>query len=142
MRAHYNAVSQASLPRQTVVTNSTSGFNRIPLVLISVALSVSASAQQPPGRPDTQVLEQLVTEVRQLRLALERTSSVNSRLQVTLQRIQLQQNQVNRIASQLESLRNDIMRSEAEQGQAASNLADLESRIEQEQNPNTQKTSR
>lgn len=104
-------------------------------------LSASVSAQQPtPGPPDTQILQQLVAEVRQLRLALERTNSVNSRLQITLQRIQLQQNQINRISSQLESVRSEILRSEAEQGQASSNLADLESRIEQEQNPNTQKT--
>jgi septal ring factor EnvC (AmiA/AmiB activator) len=71
---------------------------------------------------------------------LERTNSISSRLQITLQRIQLQQNQVNRISGQLESLRNEIVRSETEQGQTASNLTDLESRIEQEQNPNTQKT--
>jgi hypothetical protein len=60
-------------------------------------LSVSATAQQTPGASDTQILQQLVAEVRQLRLALERTNSVSSRLQITLHHIQVQQNQANRI---------------------------------------------
>src|SRR5690348_13180496 len=129
MRAIYNAVRQLSFRRRGV------------LILLSLLPNVPLSAQQAASVPaNTPVLEQLVTEVRQLRLALERTSVINSRLQITLQRIQLQQNQVNRITAQLETLRNDIVRSEADQSQAASNLTDLESRIEQEQNPNTQKT--
>jgi chromosome segregation ATPase len=139
MRAFHNAVKPASFPQENLITRSISGVSRSALVLILLMLSVSASAQQ-PGPSDTQILQQLVTEVRQLRLALERTNSVNSRLQITLQRIQLQQNQVNRISGQLESLRNEIVKSEAEQGQVSSNLTDLESRIEKEENPDTQKT--
>jgi chromosome segregation ATPase len=141
MRAFHSTVKQVPFPRENRVASSTLGMSRSALVLISLILSATVNAQQTtPQSPDTQILRQLVTEVRQLRLALERTNSLNSRLQITLQRIQLQQNQVNRIGGQLESLRNEIVRSEAEQGQATSNLTDLESRIEQEQNPNTQKT--
>lgn len=141
MRAFHNTVKSIPSSGENAITSSVSRTSRSALVLISLMLSASVSAQQPtPGPPDTQILQQLVAEVRQLRLALERTNSVNSRLQITLQRIQLQQNQINRISSQLESVRSEILRSEAEQGQASSNLADLESRIEQEQNPNTQKT--
>jgi len=140
MRAFKDAVKQVPFPPKTVITSSIPRVSRCALVLISLMLSVFATAQQPPGPSDTQILQQLVAEVRQLRLALERTNSVNSRLQITLQRIQVQQKQVNRISGQLESLHNGIVRSEAERGQASSNLADLESRIEQEQNPNTQKT--
>jgi chromosome segregation ATPase len=141
MRAFHNAVKQTSFPRKKLTTSSSSVVSRSALVLISLMLSASVNAQQTtPVPPDTQILQQLVTEVRQLRLALERTNSLSSRLQITLQRIQLQQNQVNRISGQLESLRNEIVRSDAEQGQASSNLTELEGRIEQEQNPNTQKT--
>ena len=141
MRAIYNAVNQLSFLRQMLSTRLFFGPCRGVLILLSFIPNAPLNAQQTASAPaDTRVLEQLVTEVRQLRLALERTSVINSRLQITLQRIQLQQNQVNRISAQLETLRNDIVRSETDQSQAASNLTDLESRIEQEQNPNTQKT--
>ncbi len=141
MRAIYNAVSQLSFLRQMLSTRSFFYLCRGVLILLSLLPNAPLSAQQAASVPaNTPVLEQLVTEVRQLRLALERTSAINSRLQITLQRIQLQQNQVNRISAQLETLRNDVVRSETDQSQAASNLTDLESRIEQEQNPNTQKT--
>jgi septal ring factor EnvC (AmiA/AmiB activator) len=139
MRAFHNTVKQVQFPPQNVITRSTAGVSRSALVLISLMLGISASAQQ-PGPSDAQILQQLVTELRQLRLAIERTNSVNSRLQITLQRIQFQQNQVNRVSGQLESIRNEITKSETEQSMASNNLADLESRIEQEQNPNTQKT--
>ncbi len=113
-------------------------YRAVPILLLLMPLSLNA--QQIMSVPaDPRVLEQLVNEVRQLRLAIERTNSISSRLQITLELIQLQQNQVNRISSQLESLRNQIVKSETDQSQASSNLTNLESRMEQEQNPNTQK---
>ena len=91
------------------------------------------------GRSEAQILEDLVTEVRQLRLALERTNSINSRLQITLQRVQLQQNQVTRISGQLESVHDAIGRLESEQTDLSNHMADVESRMEQEQNADRQK---
>jgi len=85
---------------------------------------------------ETRALQELVAEVRELRLAVERTNSISLRLQITLQRIQLQQNQVSRISGQLESLRNAMMKSQADEKQAAGNLTSIDSRIDQEQNPN------
>ncbi len=126
-----------------MTASSIAALSRSAVLLISLNLSAPAGAQQsqatPPADASGAVLQELVTEVRQLRLALERTNSVSARLQITLQRIQMQQNQVNRIAGQLESMRGEITRSEAEQAQISGNVEGLESRLEQEQNPNAQK---
>ena len=119
-------------------------LSRKAIFLMALVLNAPANAQQEATQPfsrasEVRVLQELVNEVKQLRLALVQTNAISSRLQITLQRIQLQQNQVNRISVQLESIRSQILRSEAEQGQASSNLANLESRLDQEQNPNSQK---
>ena len=110
--------------------------------VIVFLVNSSTHGQQTPtasGASEAQILQDLVTEVRQLRFALERTTSVNSRMQVTLQRIQLQQKQFSRVASQLESIRDGIRRLEAEQADMSNHTTDVESRIEQEQNPDKQK---
>jgi|SRR5579884_1498543 len=133
MRAIHDSVNH--LPSSRLLLDM---YRAVPILLLLMPLSLNA--QQIMSVPaDPRVLEQLVNEVRQLRLAIERTNSISSRLQITLELIQLQQNQVNRISSQLESLRNQIVKSETDQSQASSNLTNLESRMEQEQNPNTQK---
>lgn len=111
----------------------------INLVLIASVSGQASQAASPAGSSDTQILQELVSEVRQLRLALMRTSTISSRLQITLQRVQLQQNQVNAISDRLASVRNEIARLQTEQTQASGNLSDIDGRIEQEQNPNTQK---
>ncbi len=54
------------------------------LVPSSSATGQERTASVPVGCPDSQVLAELVAEVRQLRTALERTTSVSSRVQITL----------------------------------------------------------
>src|SRR3954470_727105 len=72
-------------------------------------------------------------------MALEKANSVNARLQITLLRIQLQQNQVNRISSDLESVRSAISRAETDEAQTSDELSGIENRLQQEQDPNRQK---
>ena len=143
MPAFQSPVKQNILRRNHWVIHPMWAMRQGVVPITMLVLSTCVYAQQPASpsgsAPDRQMLEQLVSEVRQLRLAIERTNSVSSRLQIILQRIQLQQNQVNRISGQLEVVRNQIATSEADQSQASSNLTAIESRIEQEQNPNTQK---
>lgn len=125
--------------------NRTSALGMAVLLLALLLPTKSAQDQEQKasaassGRSEAQILEDLVAEVRQVRLALERTTSINSRLQITLQRVQLQQNQVSRISSQLESLHDGIGRLESEQSDLSNHMADIESRIEQEQNADRQK---
>jgi chromosome segregation ATPase len=104
------------------------------------ATVVLAQQAAPPSRSsDSQVLQQLLDEVRQLRRTCERASAAGARLQIVLQRMQLEQNQLNRIDSKLESVRDDLMTAESQQAQSSSQLSDLENRLSQEQDPNRRK---
>ena len=58
-----------------------------------------------PPQEDRQVLRALLDEMRQLRLALQRANAVNHRLQITVERLRLQQGRVDSIARSLENVR-------------------------------------
>ncbi len=111
------------------------------ITILCLGATVTAAQQStaPYHASETQTLQELLSEVRQLRLALERASSMSFRLQITLQRLQWQQNQVNRVASELDSVRGSLGRAESEQAQLSAHLSDIETRLSQEQNPDRQK---
>ena len=120
------------------------GLNQI-LIACSLLLSLPAQAGQAAASSEAspaQPLQAISSELRQLRLAIERTNAVNARMQITLQRLQIQQGQVNRISTALESVHGEITRAEREQAQTSSHVSDLESRLEQEPDPARQKQMR
>jgi len=78
-------------------------------------------------------LQALLTEVRQLRLALERSAVVSPKIQMTLQRMQLQQDAVARASRELEDVRNQLSRFAAEREHMSAELAGTEARIAREQ---------
>ena len=57
---------------------------------------------------DSASLQALVTEIHQLRLAVERTGAATPKIQITMQRLQLQEQKVMRISDQLAELRKQI----------------------------------
>jgi chromosome segregation ATPase len=58
-----------------------------------------------PKADDSKVFRELLDEVRQLRMALQRAKTANHRLQVTLERIRLQQARVDSLTRSLENVR-------------------------------------
>jgi predicted nucleic acid-binding Zn-ribbon protein len=83
---------------------------------------------------DTTV-QALLAEVRQLRIALERSAILAPRIQVTLQRVQLQQDATTRASRDLETVRSQISNSVNQEQGLAAQLKDLETRMTQEQDP-------
>jgi tRNA C32,U32 (ribose-2'-O)-methylase TrmJ len=75
------------------------------------------------GSPDTQLLQALVSELRQIRLAMEHANAVSVRMQATLQRMQTEQSQVNRLSGELDSVHREVMRAETEQAQESAHLS-------------------
>jgi SMC interacting uncharacterized protein involved in chromosome segregation len=71
---------------------------------------VAQSPMNVPAAPDQDkhVLIELLQEMRQLRVALQRMQAVSQRTQVTLERIRLQQNRVDSISRTLENLRTHL----------------------------------
>lgn len=82
------------------------------LFVILVFVCAHASAQQPVKsavEPSSeQSLQELVTEVRQLRAALQRMNAAVYKGQVLLERLKFQQEQVTRISRELVQVREDV----------------------------------
>jgi predicted nucleic acid-binding Zn-ribbon protein len=77
----------------------------------TAAASVSGQTRTPPDPlrdDDRQVLRALLDEMRELRLALQRANVASYRLQVTLERIKLQQGRMDSFSRALESVRSRL----------------------------------
>src|SRR5689334_9864713 len=100
-------------------------------LLVMVAVFGATAAAQTTST-DAATIQALLAEVRQLRLALERSALLAPRMQLTMQRVQSQEQKVARISAQLESVRRQI----ADQGtapvRAAEEMALLDQRISAE----------
>src|SRR6266852_6791516 len=68
----------------------------------------SGTAPNAGGPRQDQVIQELLSEVRQLRIALQHISVNAYRGQVMVERLRLQQEQVNRLAQQLNAVRDAI----------------------------------
>ncbi|NOT61987.1 MAG: hypothetical protein HOP19_17365 [Acidobacteria bacterium] len=93
------------------------------------ALSVfgqASNANNKPVESDAQTVKALLDEVRQLRLVLQRNSVATYRAQVTLERLKLQQSQVNELTRELVELRNRIKELERNASAITGHLAEAE----------------
>jgi DNA integrity scanning protein DisA with diadenylate cyclase activity len=87
-------------------------------LLVLFAPRESQAQSAPPnagGSKQDQVIQELLGEVRQLRIALQHISVNAYRGQVMVERLRLQQEQVNRLTQELSSIRNQIRQAKGEQ---------------------------
>ena len=103
-------------------------------VVLTFVLFASASAQQPKRevvRPSSeQSLQELVTEVRQLRATLQRMNAAIYRGQVMLERVKLQQEQVNRLSRDLSDVREQVSEVRGQQSKMRETLRRMEAGVE------------
>src|SRR5260221_2154226 len=104
-------------------------------LLLACTLTPPSSAQS----PDSATLQALVTEIHQLRLAVERASATTPKIQITLQRLQLQEQRVTRISEQLADVRKQMAASSERKSFPSSFLQGLSTQIGQEQDANKKK---
>jgi hypothetical protein len=97
--------------------------------LIFAPLAVSQTAQS------SQTLESLLAEVRQLRLAIERSAILGPKMQLALQRMSMQDQKIARISSQLDNTRREIAARTDAQRRIADQIASHEQRIVAETDP-------
>jgi hypothetical protein len=102
-----------------------------------IVVTASLTYAQTPSDATTQAL---LAEVRQLRLAMERIASVTPKAQLTLQRLQLQQDHVSRVSRQLEELRDQIAKAAAEDGHMVGQLKAMEGHLAEEQDATKRKS--
>jgi len=104
------------------------------LCLAGLALSSLAFAQKPDS-PDSQTMQALLSEVRQLRAAIERAMAIQPRIQITLERMQVGQRRIEQLSRPLEDVRRQI----ADRARSAGDQAAIESQLASEQDPNRRK---
>jgi chromosome segregation ATPase len=103
------------------------------LVCVLLCLCFAARAQAPS--PEPQALQTLLAEVRQLRIAIERSNQIGPRIQISMERLRLQQEQVARIARQLDDLRRELDKSRPEQAKVQQRIQALDSQATQTADP-------
>jgi chromosome segregation ATPase len=109
------------------------------ITVLFVSMCLAASAQTPPATPDSSVIQSLLSEVHQLRLAIERTNSIGPRIQLVVERVKMQQQVVSRLSDQLETVRRDLDSRQAAETRSAEQIRNAESEINQTTDPNKRK---
>jgi chromosome segregation ATPase len=102
---------------------------RLALALIFVT---ATSAQTPS--PDTQALQALVAEIRQLRQDLQATTIATQRVQIVLYRLQMQTTLVTRAASRLDDVRASLGNVQADKKNTSVRMQLMEESIQSMQN--------
>ena len=107
---------------------------KIPVTFIFV---INALAQQSasPDSTDKATIQALLVEVRQLRMALENSTSIVPRIQLAGQRLQAQQERVDRFSRELRDHRSQIAQHSAERDREAANMKQLETEMAQNSDP-------
>ena len=100
------------------------------LSVILLVGAVSVAAGQPRVDPQSDAtLQRLLAEVHELRLAIERQSSVGARVQLLSSRVALQDERVFKLLQQLENVRREIMGIETQLKQGSTRDAQLDDAI-------------
>ena len=106
--------------------------------LITLCLVASTRIQAQTNKPAEsvqgdrdQTLKQLLAEVRELRLALQRATVSSIRFQMLIERVRVEQGQVDSLSGQLVSVRSQLTKLKAEKVDVASRMKDLEDRLGQ-----------
>ena len=97
-------------------------------VLLLIASAASAQTESP-------AMASLLAEVRQLRIALEQAAVLAPKVQLTVQRLSLQDQKVARLTGQLDGIRREIAAQSSNAQRAGKMLTEIEQRISAESDP-------
>jgi hypothetical protein len=106
-------------------------------LFIVTAGGVQTAAQT--ASPDTQALQALVTEIRQLRQDLQATTLVTQRVQIVLYRLQTQTALVTRASSRLDDARSSLGNAQSERKKVAEQVFRTEEYIKSARTPEERK---
>ena len=102
----------------------------IALLLIVTSLATSIVARQPLAQPD--VLSALLVEVRGLRAAMEQLASTGPRVQLSMGRLQLQEQRINTLVRRMDEMRDRRTAVEQELSGKQREIADVEESLRRE----------
>src|SRR6266446_652675 len=110
--------------------------------LLIVGIPLVALGQQTgatDASPERATLQALLTDVRQLRFALERSTSVVPRIQLAFQRFQLQQDRVDSLSKRLQDIHLRTVSAVDRKAKLILSAQQAEVRVSQEQDPTRRK---
>lgn len=85
---------------------------------------------------DRQTLQSLLTEVQQLRQAIERSTLLGTRTQIAMERLQVEDARVSRAAQELEKARKEVSDVQFEQTRIANRIKQMEEELTRTQDAN------
>jgi hypothetical protein len=94
------------------------------LLLFTLPLALSAQSAE----PDQRITQTLISEIRELRQAIERSTLLNARTQLAISQLQLQEQSVARLTTQLSDVRSQAPQFAGTAKRFADAAADLEQR--------------
>ena len=113
-------------------------MNRLPLIVLGLLLiSPDCFGQSTPG--DSQTLQALLSEVRQLRQDLQTTTIAGQRAQILIYRLQGQEAAVARASQRMDEARDKLARIQDERKHVSSDAKQTEDFISNTENPPTQR---
>src|SRR5258707_4230691 len=92
-------------------------------------------AESVPGDRD-QTLKQLLTEVRELRMTVQRATVSSTRFQMLIERVRVQQAHVDALSRQLENIHSQVAEMKAEKPQIEQQIKDAEDLLDRTPDPN------
>jgi predicted nucleic acid-binding Zn-ribbon protein len=107
------------------------------LISLLVCVSFTTVAQTPAS--DAQTLQTLLAEVHQLRIALERSTQIAPRIQITVERLKMQQDQVARVGRQLDDVRQELDHFGTEQSRIQQRVQFIENAVNETTDPEKRK---
>ena len=102
---------------------------RFGAVALMAALTLAAPVHAQNPNPDGATMQALLTEVHQLRLTLEKSILVGPKMQLVMQRAQLQDQRVARISQQLDSVRKQIAEKAARRTKVTEAIAQIDQEL-------------
>jgi hypothetical protein len=103
-------------------------------LVLTVIIALPALAQPAP-EPDPQALQKLLSEVHELRVAIDRSTLLGARTQIALQRMQIQETRTNRLAQDYESAHRQAEEIAANKVRMTTQGKDVEERAAQTTEP-------
>ena len=109
-------------------------------MLMLLGLPTRGASQQPAATPsETVLIQAMLAEIRELRLALERSTTIMPKMQLAIARVQMQQERVDRRERELQLVRDQLATEALTKDRSQATLRQYEDQARQAADPATRK---
>jgi chromosome segregation ATPase len=102
---------------------------------VFIVLGFCAIGQAQSSSSDSAVIQALLSEVHQLRIALERANTIGPRIQLAIERIRIQQENVARLTREWEEAQRNVTKVSSERESYLTTIKEIESQLNRATDP-------